>query len=87
MAVLKRVFNPLLRIADDFLIRQLLKRVGYMKILFFRGIINNARKLLLHLMGSSHDSTSPSPDQITNRTHQIYSDLVSAKKLNKKRKI
>ena len=85
-AILKRLFNPVLRIVDDFLISQLLKREGAMKKPIFRGILTHIRKLLRFLMGTSHDHASPPPEQITDRTNQIYSDLVSAKKLNNSRK-
>ena len=86
IAVLKRVFNPLLRIVDDFLISQLLKRSWLMKITLFKGIFVHLHKLLLIFLGTRQDHSSPPTDQITKKTHQIYSDLVSAKKLNNKRK-
>jgi len=83
-AVLRRLLNPLLRIADDFLVSQLLKKVKFMQILHFKVILQRLHKLIRLLLGSPHDLSSPPLDQITNRTHQIYSDLVSTKKLKKK---
>ena len=80
IAFLKRIFYPLLRILDDFLISQLLKRDGLMKISFLKGIFRYFHKLLCLLLDEYQDSSPPTPDQITKRTHQIYSDLVSAKK-------
>ena len=54
-----------------------------MKIIPFKGIFKHLYKLLRLLLSSPHDLSSPPLDQITTRTHQIYSDLVSTKNLNK----
>ncbi len=84
--ILKRLLNPVMRISDDFFISQPLKREGAMRNPIFRGTLIRLRKLLLFLLAAPHDYVSPPPEEITDRTNQIYSDLVSAKKLNKKRK-
>ena len=86
IAAIKRIFYPLLRIFDDLLISQLLKREGFMKISLLKGVVRYFHKLLSFLLDEYQDSSPLKPDQITNRTHQIYSDLVSAKKITTKEK-
>ena len=86
IAVLKRIFYPPLRIVDDFLISQLLKNKGFIKKYFFKDIFNYVHKLLHSILSSPHDFPPPPPDQITRRTQQIYTDLVSSKKNKNKRK-
>lgn len=75
-----------MRISDDFFISQLLKREGAMRNPIIRGTLIRLRKLLLFLLGAPHDHASSPPEEITDRTNQIYSDLVSAKKINNRRK-
>jgi len=83
---LKRIFNPLLTIVVDFVISQLLKRERFMKNARFKKLHKQLHKLLQRLQSSPHDLKSTHLDQITNRTHQIYLDLVSTLKTNKNRK-
>ena len=85
-AILKRLLNPVMIISDNFFISQLLKREGAMRNPIFRGTLIRLRKLLLFLLAAPHDHASPPLEEITDRTKQIYSDLVSAKKIDNSRK-
>ena len=85
-AILKRLLNPVMIISDNFFISQLLKREGAMRNPIIRSILIRLRRWLLFLLCAPHDHASPPPEEITDRTNQIYSDLVSAKKFDNSRK-
>ena len=85
IAFLKRIFYPPLRILDNFIISKLLKKEGLINIFIFKVIFKKTHKLICFILGEHQDYPIPTPDQITSRTHQIYSDIVSSKKNNNKK--